>query len=291
MQTKQQIRQLLASAGVSPCKGLGQNFLIDLNLMRLLIEYAEITRNDVILEVGCGTGSLTEQLIRQAGSVIAVEIDKKLAEITKKQLKDAKNLKIINADILADKNHINPVVIEAVRSACKITTGRFVLVSNLPYNVASPVIINFVTGSVTADAMYVTVQKEVAQRMTAKTGSSHYGILSIILGTSGKAEIKKILRPAVFWPSPQVDSAIITYRRDNQKAAEIKDIQLLGLVVRLFMQHRRKMLKSCTKFAAGRLECVCDWSKVFEQSRVDSDLRAGQIPPEQFVAIANNCFI
>ena len=110
MQTKQQIRQLLASAGVYPNKHLGQNFLIDQNLMQLLTDSADISGDDVVLEAGCGTGSLTEAIAERAGIVLAVEIDEVLAKITKRQLAKQKNVKVINTDILESKNTISPVV-------------------------------------------------------------------------------------------------------------------------------------------------------------------------------------
>ena len=115
-QTKQQIQQLLSSAGTSPNKRLGQNFLIDLNLMRLLLDEASIGGSDIVLEVGCGTGSMTEALAAAAASVIAVEYDSKLAMIAARQLKEAANVEIINTDVLENKNTLCPEVAAAVQS-------------------------------------------------------------------------------------------------------------------------------------------------------------------------------
>lgn len=123
MQTKRQIQRLLESAGVSPKKRLGQHFLIDLNLLRLLVDSANINSTDLVLEVGCGTGSLTEALARRAGMVIAVEIDNALAEITKSELKNSDNVEIINADILQNKSTISPIVTNALVQACKKYPG------------------------------------------------------------------------------------------------------------------------------------------------------------------------
>ncbi len=325
MQTKKQIQQLLASAGVFPNKRLGQHFLIDLNLMRLLVDSAHIRNNDIVLEVGCGTGSLTEALAGRAGMVIAVERDKVLAQIAKTQLAlyrsgagraRAKNIlvrgtpltggpkvRIINTDILETKSTINRAVIKAIQLCRKIRgtplngeyAGRILLVANLPYNAASPVILNLLTGPVTADGMYVTVQKEVAQRITAAPGQRHYGTLSIFLAAAGDVKTIRVLKPTVFWPQPKVDSAMVSFVRKKKKASRIHNFELFSNVVSLFLQHRRKMLKTCTKFftgkpairTAGKLAEIDDWPEIFKQCSIDPTKRPDQLSPEDYIAIAN----
>ena len=289
MQTKHQIQSLLASAGISPDKRLGQHFLIDLNLMRLLIEAAQISSDDVVLEVGCGTGSLTQGLSERGGAVIAVEIDENLTEITKGQLADKKNVEIITIDILKNKNTISPVVAEAIVSARKGRRGRFLLVANLPYNAASAVMMNLIDGPLIADAMYVTVQKEIAERMTACPGSKHYGTLSIFLGACGDLKTIRILKPTVFWPQPQVWSAIVGFVRSEEKARRIKNAEIFRDVVALFMQHRRKMIKGCARLAGGELAKINDWQGIFEKCSINSTDRPEQIPVEGYIAIANLC--
>jgi len=289
MQTQQQIQKLLASAGVQPNKRLGQHFLIDLNLMRLFVDAANITNNDVVLEVGCGTGSLTEALVAYSGAVIAVEFDRTLAEITQEQLAGAENVEILQTDVLENKNTISRTVTEAIKLARKKHAGRFLLVANLPYNVAGPLILNLITGSACADAMYVTVQKEVAQRIIAQPGSDDYGTLSIFTAATGKTKIIRTLKPTVFWPQPQVDSAMVSFIRSEEKARHIRSIELFGMVINLFMGHRRKMLKACTKFAQGKLADIRNWTDIFEQSFVDPCYRPEQLSPGNYIAIANLC--
>jgi 16S rRNA (adenine1518-N6/adenine1519-N6)-dimethyltransferase len=289
MQTKQQIQQLLTSAGIRPNKRLGQNFLIDLNLMSKLIDSADISGSDIVLEVGCGTGSLTQALAGRAGIVIAVEIDKSLSKIAQRQLADKKNVKIINTDILESKNTLSAAVVNAVECGRKKYTGRFLLVANLPYNTACPVMLNLVTGRTTADGMYVTVQKEVAERMTTQPGSRDYGMLSIFLAATGDVRIMKVLKPTVFWPKPQVDSAMISYVRSKEKAGRIHNMKLFSDVMKLFMGHRRKMLKACTKFAAGSFTEIDDWPRIFENCSVEPTSRPEQISPQDYIAIANRC--
>jgi 16S rRNA (adenine1518-N6/adenine1519-N6)-dimethyltransferase len=299
MQTKRQIQQLLASAGVRPNKRLGQHFLIDLNLMRLLVDSANISSNDIVLEVGCGTGSLTTELVEKAGFVIAVELDRTLAGLAKNSLSNADNVELINTDILKSKHTFSPMVVSALESARNKYKGRILLVANLPYNVASPTMLNLVTGPTVADAIYVTVQKEVADRMTAVAGSSDYGILSIFLNAVGDVKIIRILRPSVFWPQPQVDSAMVGFVRKQEKYGRIEDMDLFGETVNLFMGHRRKTLTACSRLACGRLAkfnnikgmntCGTGWHEIFEQCGIIPTNRPEQLSSEEYIAIANLC--
>ena len=289
MQTKQQIQQLLASAGASINKRLGQHFLIDLNLMRLLVRSANIRNNDIVLEVGCGTGSLTEALVRYAGKVIAVELDRILAEIAKRQLTKSENVQIINTDILKNKSTISHTVTDALELARRDFTGRILLAANLPYNVASPVMLNLVTGPTIVDEMYVTVQREVADRMIAAPGSSNYGALSILLSATGEIRTIRTLKPTVFWPKPQVDSAMVSFIRNSEKLSKIHDMQLFGQIVGLFMGHRRKMLKACAKLAHGKLAEIESWPEIFKQCSIDSTQRPEQLSPQDYIALANLC--
>jgi 16S rRNA (adenine1518-N6/adenine1519-N6)-dimethyltransferase len=319
MQTKRQIQELLSSAGVSPNRRLGQHFLVDLNLMRLLVDSAQVGPTDVVLEIGTGTGSLTEALAQRAGHVVTVELDPTLAGIAQSQLAKAGNVQIVNADVLSGKGTVNPAVTEAVTQAqarlhnigpIGPMQNRVLLVSNLPYDVASPVMINLVKGPMTADTMLVTVQKEVAERMTARPGSRDYGTLSIFLQATGEVELTRRLKPSVFWPPPAVDSAIVRYARDEGKCRRILDMGLFGSVVSLFIGHRRKMLRACIKEAppelgdracrglpardsrAGRPRHEGDrdvWLKIFEQHAIDPTRRPEELSPQQYVDLANSC--
>jgi 16S rRNA (adenine1518-N6/adenine1519-N6)-dimethyltransferase len=289
MQTKQQIQQLLASAGVEPNKRLGQNFLIDLNLMRLLVDTANIGNDDIVLEVGCGTGSLTQALAERAAKVVAVELDKTLAKIAARELAETENVKVINADILENKSTVDHNISSAIELARKERPGRFLLVSNLPYNIASPLMMDLITSRVVADAMYVTVQREVAERMTAKPGDQHYGTLSIHMAAAGDVETERILKPTVFWPQPQVQSAMVSFVRRAEKVSRIQNLELLGEAVNMFMQHRRKMVQACTKFVAGKLAEINNWPEIFEKCGIDPHNRPEQLTPKDFVAISNLC--
>jgi 16S rRNA (adenine1518-N6/adenine1519-N6)-dimethyltransferase len=289
MQTKNEIRELLASVGVIPRRKYGQHFLIDLNLLRLVVEAADIKPEDVVLEVGCGTGSMTQALARRAGRVVAVEIDSILANLARSQLVDCDNVELVEADALSSKGALNPLVIEAIARARAQKSGRLLLVANLPYDVASPLMVNLVKGPILADAMVVTVQKEVADRMAAQPKGKDYGALSIFLGATGDVQTLRVLKPSVFWPPPGVDSAVVRFVRDEAKCRRIDQITRFSAVVSLFMGHRRKMLRACVKHAPEVLGDRDRWMGRFERCGIDPCWRPEALSPAQYVALANLC--
>ncbi|MBC8378302.1 MAG: ribosomal RNA small subunit methyltransferase A [Planctomycetes bacterium] len=290
MQTKQDIEKLLAGAGTTPNRRLGQNFLIDLNLMRFLVDTANISDQDVVLEVGTGTASFTQGIAEQCGHVVTVEYDDALYEIAKKQLEQFDNVTQFNRDVLENKNAIHQDVLDAVQKARQTHAGRFLLVANLPYNVGSCVMANLITGPINADGMYVTVQKEVADRMAASPNHDDYGTLSILMAATGQVRVLRKLPPTVFWPRPQVDSAMVSYERNPIKLKEIHDMQTFREVIQLFMGHRRKMLKACVKFTQNNLENIRNWNLIFDEAFVDPHKRPEEITSIQYIAIANLCY-
>jgi 16S rRNA (adenine1518-N6/adenine1519-N6)-dimethyltransferase len=289
VQTKQDIERLLAGVGASPNRRLGQNFLIDMNLMKLLIDEARIHRNDTVLEVGTGTGSMTEELSQRAGRVITVEYDSALARAAGAQLGKLSNITLFNMDVLENKNAIHAEILDACVKSRQVLGGHLLLVANLPYNIGSSVMANLITGPVVADTMTVTVQKEVAERMTAAAGSDDYGPLSILMHATGSAHIFRKLPPSVFWPRPQVDSAMVSFTRDIQKTSQIHDMKIFHQVIALFMNHRRKMLKACVKFADGDLAHVHGWAEIFAEAFVEPHHRPEELAAADYINIANLC--
>jgi 16S rRNA (adenine1518-N6/adenine1519-N6)-dimethyltransferase len=135
--------------------------------------------------------------------------------------------------------------------------------------------------------MYITVQKEVADRMAAVPSSSDYGILSIFLSATGDVKTLRILRPTVFWPHPQVDSAMVSFIRSREKSDRIANMELFSQIVHLFMGHRRKTLLACSRLASGSLAKIANWREIFEQCSIDPTRRPEELGAEEYVAIAN----
>lgn len=243
-QTLSYLRDLLESHGIRPKNKLGQTFLIDLNLLDLIVRAAELTRDDLALEVGIGTGGLTARLAQEAGAVLGVEIDPDFLRLAQEVVADRPNVMLVRADILRNKNELSPQVLEALdelrqRSRCT----RWKLVANLPYVVATPVICNFLLSGLPIERMVVTVQWEIAERLAAAPGTSDYGALSVLVQSLAEVEVIRRLAPSVFWPRPQVASAIVLIRPSAARRAQVGDVQRFRYFLRDLYVHRRKNLR------------------------------------------------
>ena len=235
-----------------PRTKLGQNFLIDLNLLRVLLDAAELDSRDVVLEVGTGTASLTVQMAQRAAAVVTVEIDRQLYQLASEELINYDNVTMLFMDALKGKNHLNPEVVAAVERLLAAEPGRrFKLVANLPYQVATPLMMNLLTLDQPPAAMIVTIQKELADRIVAQPGSKDYGALSIWVQSQCRVELVRILPPTVFWPRPKVTSAILRITLDPALRNRIVDRKFFHRFVRSMFMHRRKFLRFelCSAFA------------------------------------------
>lgn len=281
--TCQQIQAFLQQAEIAPRRLWGQHFLIDLNLMRLLVEEARLQGEELVLEVGTGTGSLTELLAQDAGRVVTVEIDARLADVAREQLKSYANVALVQSDVLANKSTIHPEVMAALGEGRSRCAGPLVLVANLPYQVSAPLIIDLLLGEMPLESLAVTVQAEVADRMTAPAGTHQYGSLGILLQATGTVRLVRRLKPTVFWPVPNVYSAIVTWRKDEHLRNRIQDIHSLKNIINLLLGHRRKTIKSC--LTLGKIEY--DPVQLSDQLQIDLSARAETLPVEKFVQLAN----
>ncbi|MCP4709733.1 MAG: ribosomal RNA small subunit methyltransferase A [Planctomycetes bacterium] len=282
--TKQQIQGYLNSAGISPRRLWGQNFLIDLNLMRFLVDAAALKGNEVVLEIGCGTGSLTELLSDQAGKVIAVDIDQNLVKIARQQLESRENIQFINSDVLSTKNCIHRQVRDQIWQARQEFAGPFYMIANLPYQVAAPLMINLLLEEeLFPDGMWVTIQAEVADRMTAGSGTKEYGTLSILLQATGTMKQLRIIKPQAFWPQPKVNSAMVTWRRDGEKIDKIDSLAQLKRITSMLLNQRRKKIRNCLVKEIDSKDSI----RLLEKLGIDTDTRAETLDPDIFVLIAN----
>ena len=243
-QTRTHLTRLFGERGLNPRRDLGQNFLIDLNLIEYILRMAELSAEDVVLEVGTGTGGLTEWLAREAGAVVSVEYDRNVHALAAAKLADLPNVTLIQADALKNKNQLNPVVLEAVQEKLASAPGRRLkLIANLPYNVATPVVSNLVATDLPWSRMVITVQHEMALRMTATPSTGHYGALAVWLQAQCRVEILKKLPPSVFWPQPQVNSAIVRIEPDEERRSRLGDRAFFHEYIRSVFLHRRKLLR------------------------------------------------
>ncbi|MFL5331294.1 MAG: 16S rRNA (adenine(1518)-N(6)/adenine(1519)-N(6))-dimethyltransferase RsmA [Gemmataceae bacterium] len=286
-QTLNYIRARLTEAGIQPKSKLGQNFLIDLNLIDVIVTAAELGPEDLVLEVGCGTGSLTTRLIEKAGAVLGVELDPEIFPLVSELLPSSNNLRLLHADALKSKNELNPNIFTALDELQKqFHTTRLKLVANLPYSVATPVIANLLIGNYTPERMVVTVQFEIAQRLSASLGDSEYGALSVLTGSLAKVNILRHLPPNVFWPRPQVDSAIVLIRPDPAKREHVGSPLAFRHFLRDLYTHRRKNLRGAlTGWPSGRRE-KGDVDRLLEGLGIDGKLRAEQLDLEDHLRLS-----
>ncbi len=286
-QTLSFLRRRFSEAGIQPRTKLGQNFLTDLNLVRLLVSTAAVGPQDVVLEVGTGTGSLTALMAEQAAAVITVELDRILFQLASEELHDLANVRLLNVDVLKNKNRLKPAILDAVEEALAAAAPRrFKLVANLPYNVATPLLTNLLALDRPPETMTVTIQKEVADRLIASPGSKDYGALSIWVQSQCRIEIVRVLPPSVFWPRPKVHSAIVQLTLEEGLRSRIPDRAFFHQFVRAIFLHRRKFLRSELVSAfKGELEKP-DVDRILAQRQLGGQVRAEELDVDSMLALA-----
>jgi 16S rRNA (adenine1518-N6/adenine1519-N6)-dimethyltransferase len=285
-QTLSFLAKTLERAGLQPKTKYGQNFLIDLNLLDILVNGGDIQKTDVILEVGTGVGSLSKLMAPLAGAIITVEIDRDLQALAAKELRGADNVTMLSFDALRNKNHLREEMLVAVRDRLEsIPNATFKLIANLPYNVATPIISNFLTVDPVPERMVVTIQKELAQRIVANPGCKDYSALTIWMQSLCDCEILRILPPSVFWPSPKVDSAIIRVTPNAQKRSRIVDLEYFHTHLRALFFHRRKFLRSQLHTATQDDLSKPQIDEILEKLGHQPNLRAEQLSVDQIIEL------
>lgn len=286
-QTVSYLRQRFAEVGIQPDARHGQNFLIDMNLLRLLADAAELGPRDVVLEVGTGTGALTERMAERAAAVVTVEIDQHLHQLASEVLIDHENVVMLHQDALKNKNRLHPRVIEAVQTALAAEPGRqFKLAANLPYSVATPILTNLLACETTPVSMTATIQKELADRINARPSTSDYSSLSIWMQAQCDIEVVRVLPPQVFWPAPKVHSAIIKLTVNSEKRSRIPDLTYFHQVVRMMFIHRRKFLRSNLLGAMKNRLSKPEVDEVMAQLGFGPDTRAEQLDVETMLRLS-----
>jgi len=293
-QTTAYLKELFSQVGFRIDARRGQNFLVDLNLVDLLVRAAAIGADDVVLEVGTGTGVVTERTSALAARVVTAEIDPRLAQLARERLIDRDNVTLVEGDALAGKHRFAPALLAPLDAAVAASTrGRLLLVANLPYCVATPVISNLLRRERPFDAAVVTVQREMAERMTAAAGCSDYNALSVWVGAQCRGEIVRVLPPGVFWPRPKVDSAIVRLELQPERRAAIGDLARFHEFVREVFCHRRKVLRGVLLRMAGGKQTEAAHATVdraYAALGLPATIRAEDIAPDDFVTLAKAFF-
>jgi 16S rRNA (adenine1518-N6/adenine1519-N6)-dimethyltransferase len=236
--TRTEVKNLLLKYEIHPKKSLGQNFVVEPNTIRQIIKLADLGPADFVIEVGPGLGSLTLALLESCEHVTAVEVDDVLVKILKETTGDqtGNKLRIIHADVMTLD----------LKQVLEERSNHWNLVANLPYNIAVPMICDFLEKAPLISKMTVMVQREVAERMIAKVGDKAYGLPSVKIEYFAEAKIIADIPPTVFIPKPRVESSIVQIvRRDNPIISE--DYEILFSLIKSAFRHRRKMLRSSLK--------------------------------------------
>ncbi len=286
-QTVSYLRQRFDDVGLSPDTRHGQNFLIDLNLVNFLVDAAQLEPRDVVLEIGTGTGSLTALMAPRVASVVTVEIDANVQQLAAEELAGSPNVVMLLQDALKNKNRFAPEVLAAVEQQLAVDPERRLkLVANLPYNVATPIVSNLLLTPFTPALMVVTIQKELAERITAAPSTKDYSALSVWMQSLCDVELLRILGPTVFWPRPKVDSAIIRVTPRAEKRARFADLPFYHTFVRSLFFHRRKFLRSVLRSSMkGRLEKE-HIDAVMDSLGLGPESRAEELPVERIIELA-----
>ncbi len=268
-QTKSQIQSLLSEADTSPRHRFGQNFMIDQNLVRAVAAAGNIAAGDLLIEVGPGTGTLTEELLASpAAGVIAVEIDRDLAGMLRLRFSDNPRFSLIEGDALAGKHQLNAELL------ARIDGPKTKLIANLPYNIASPLVIELLLAGV--QTLVFTVQKEVADRLRATACSDAYGPLTVMAQMLANVELLRTLPPQAFWPAPKIDSALVRMTQENRLGPIAG---AFGKFVHQIFSFRRKTLRK--SLAMSGYDAIA----ITNKTGFDGQRRPEEFTPEQFLQL------
>ena len=260
-------------------KKFGQNFLIDTHVLEKIISAAGITKDDMVLEIGPGIGTMTQYLAEAAREVAAVEIDKTLLPILDDTLKDWDNVTVINNDIL--KVDIRQLALEK-------NQGRPIkVVANLPYYITTPIIMGLFENQVPVDSITIMVQKEVADRMQVGPGTKDYGALSLAVQYYAKPEIVANVPPNCFMPRPKVGSSVIKLTRYEKPPVDVKDEGLMFRLIRASFNQRRKTLVNGIRNSGDFSLSKEEIEDVFNRCDLPLNIRGEALTLEQFAMLAN----
>ena len=270
------VKDLMQRHEMKFSKGLGQNFLVDRPALQKIVKSANPQPQDIVLEIGPGVGTLTNELCKQVKQVYAVEIDQRLIPILAETLADFNNVEVHLGDIL--KTNLKELI--------KHSNEPLKVIANLPYYITTPTIFRLLESEITWDKMVFLVQREVAERLAAKHGSKLYGASSVNVQARANVFIFGIVKPGCFIPRPKVDSAIIVIEPKKELLDPQLDFRLLKAVVqKAFSQRRKKLFNSLS--TKGELVLTKEiWRDIFLQCNIEESVRAEQLTVDKFIELA-----
>jgi 16S rRNA (adenine1518-N6/adenine1519-N6)-dimethyltransferase len=277
-------RSILEKYGFSFKKSLGQNFLIDTNILKKIVGFAELKETSGAIEIGPGIGALTEQLARSSKKVVAFEIDQRLLPILAETLSPYSNVKIIHEDVL--KADVKGVIAEEFQDI-----EDLMVVANLPYYVTTPIIMRLLEEQLPIRGIVCMLQKEVADRISAKPSTKEYGSLSIAIQYYTEAEVVMIVPKTVFVPQPNVDSAVIRLTKRDRPAVDVKDENFFFQVTRMsFAQRRKTLLNNLTSGLPDGKQKKDLILEALQTSGIDPTRRGETLSLEEFAQLANELY-
>ncbi len=279
MNLYEETRFIMKQNNITANKNLGQNFLINEDVVDSIVENAEITKNDLVIEIGPGLGTLTSRLLEKAGKVICVELDRKMIAILEKRFKLYENLELINDDIL--KINLNQLI-----SQNKINEIKHVkIVANLPYYITTPIIMKLLEERLDIESITVMIQKEVAQRLAAKPGTSDVGSITYTIWYYTEPKIVLEVPKESFIPAPEVTSSVIKLDILKQPRIEVKDEKQFFKIIKVaFMQKRKTLINALVN---GKVfQNKEDAKKCLDELKIDEKIRGEKLTLEQYKNIA-----
>ncbi len=265
-------RRLLEQWDLRPSKGLGQNFLINPAVLEKIVAAAELTPDDVVLEIGAGLGAMTELLARDAGHVVAVELDQRLIPVLQDVLSGLDNVTLVQGDILA----LDPVALVGGLDL------QYQVVANLPYYITSAVLRHLLEASLKPQRIVITVQREVAERIVAKPGKM--SLLAVSVQFYGRPQLLFRIKPGSFYPSPEVESAVVRVDVHEKPIAPVEETDAFFRVVRAGFSQRRKQLRNT--LSAGLRRAPTEVATKLEKVGVDPRRRAETLGLQEWVRVA-----
>ena len=272
-------KYILKKYNISANKGLGQNFLIDDEVINNIIEASKVSKNDLIIEIGPGLGTLTSKLLEKAGRVIAIEIDEKMIKILKDRFMLYDNFVLLNEDIL--KVDLNDTILNNCQDLKKVK-----IVANLPYYITTPIIMKLLENKLNIDSITVMVQKEVADRITATPGDKLAGAITYSINYYAKAEKIIFVDKKSFIPVPEVDSEVIKLEIREEPVVEVTNEDLFFKIIKAsFMQRRKTLVNGLLN--AGIVQNKGQIHNILEKLNLDFNIRGEKLTIEQFANLSN----